>query len=296
MINKAIQKARILPRVDWPKRLLEIPEPPKELWIRGSLPDPRLKWLTVVGSRKYTKYGEDLCRTLISSLSGKPVVIVSGLAIGMDSIALEAALKANIKCIAVPGSGISDSSLSPQTNVTLANNIINRDNCCLLSEFHPDTKAALWTFPRRNRIMAGLSHAVLIIEAEQRSGTLITARLATEYNRDVLTIPGSVFSKNTSGPHMLIKLGATPITNSEDLFEALGLDSDNSADPKVIDEILKGLTISERLIMENLSEPKTREILSIEIDLPQNKLNEILMSLELKGLIKESGGYTRLNI
>lgn len=287
-----LEKPRILPKSEWPKRLLEIPEPPKELWISGNFPDSEIKWLTIVGSRKYTKYGEDICKTLINSLVGKPVVIVSGLAIGIDSIALETAMENNLECIAVPGSGLNEESISPQINFNLAKKIISRGGC-LLSELSPDTKAALWTFPRRNRIMAGLSHAVLIIEAEQRSGTLITSRLATEYNRDVLTVPGSVFSKNTEGPHMLIKLGATPITCSEDLLEALGFDVPENLIP--LEERIQDLSDSEKIVMQSLKEPKSREILSQEIDIPQNKLNEILMLLELRGLIKESGGSLRLN-
>src|SRR3989344_4788228 len=181
-----------LAKESWPKELLEIPQPPETLYIRGKLPAPEFVRLCVVGSRKYTPYGREACEKLIGELRGHPVCIVSGLALGIDRIAHEAALKAGLPTIAVPGSGLDIEVIYPKSNLGLAKDILKHGGC-LLSELPPKEKATTWTFPQRNRIMAGLSRAVLIIEAEQKSGTLITSRLATEYNRDVLTVPGSIF-------------------------------------------------------------------------------------------------------
>jgi DNA processing protein len=286
---------KILPQKEWPQRLLEIPQPPKKLWIKGKLPNTDSRWLTVVGSRKYTRYGEEVCKTLINNLEGRNIVIVSGLAVGIDSIALENALDVNLKCVAIPGSGLNEEVLFPPENLNLAKRIIE-NNGCLISELDPDQQAAIWTFPMRNRIMVGLSHAVLIIEAEQKSGTLITSRLATDYNRDVLTVPGSIFSKSTEGPHMLIRLGAIPITNSEDLLEALGFDGGFNLGtlgphPGSIDIQINEI---EKIILENLKEPKNKDILSLEMNISQGKLNETLSLLELKGFIKEFGGIWRI--
>src|SRR3989338_173579 len=223
-----MQTFEILKFDSFPSRLREITDPPEKLYLKGTLPSEDHKWLCVVGSRKYTNYGEEVCEKLIEGLRGYPVVIVSGLALGMDAIAHRAALSAKLPCVAVPGSGLDPSVLYPATNRRLADEILKAGGV-ILSEFDPTFRATSLSFPQRNRIMAGLSDAVLVIEAEKRSGTLITARLATEYNRYVFTIPGSIFSASSAGPHMLLRLGATPITSQEDLLNALGLSQTNSS-------------------------------------------------------------------
>src|SRR3989344_2642579 len=187
-----LQLAQLTPNL-FPRRLREIPDPTEKIYLKGTLPSEDHKWLCVVGSRKYSSYGKEVCEKLIEGLRGYPVVIVSGLALGMDAIAHRAALSAKLHCVAVPGSGLDPSVLYPATNRRLADEILKAGGV-LLSEFEPNFRATAWSFPQRNRIMAGLSDAVLVIEAEKRSGTLITARLATAYHRDVFTIPGSIFS------------------------------------------------------------------------------------------------------
>lgn len=204
-----------------PKCLFEIPHPPKELYIRGTLPPKDHIYVCVVGSRKHTQYGKECCEKIIEGLKGQPVVIVSGLALGIDAIAHKAAIKAGLKTVAFPGSGLDDSVLYPRTNFNLAKEIL-KSGGCLISEFPPDMKAEIWTFAQRNRLMAGISKAVLVIEAEEKSGTLITARMATDYNRDVLAVPGSIFSSTSIGTNKLLALGATPVTSSIDILDVLG--------------------------------------------------------------------------
>lgn len=201
-------------------RLCEIPDVPKQLFMRGTLPDPSLRILTVVGSRNYTNYGKQCVQHLISGLRGYPISIVSGLALGIDALAHEAALENGLHTIAVPGSGLDDSVLYPRTNRGLATQIL-KSGGLLMSEFEPETASMPWMFPARNRIVVGIANAVLLIEAAERSGTLITARLATEYNRDLLVVPGNIFSENTRGVHQFLKLGATPVTSAADILEAL---------------------------------------------------------------------------
>ena len=205
----------------FPEGLNEIPQPPKTLYIRGNLPSEDMVYLAVVGSRKYTSYGKDICEKLIRGLKGYPIVIVSGLAIGIDTIAHKAAIENNLTTISFPGSGLDNNILYPRANIKLAQEIVNKGGC-LISEFEPNAISQLYFFPQRNRLMAGISKAVLIIEAEEKSGTIITARLTTEYNRDLLAVPGSVFSPNSKGTNRLIRQGATPITCAEDVLEALG--------------------------------------------------------------------------
>lgn len=274
---------------DFPKRLKEIPDPPKELYIRGTFPDEDLIFLAIVGSRKYTTYGKDVCEKLIASLRGLPIVIISGLAIGMDTLVHESVLKAGLKNIGVPGGGISPQVIYPRRNYFLSEEIL-KSGGCLLSEYKPDFRPTIWSFPRRNRIMSGLSDYVLIIEAEEKSGTLITSRLATEYNRTVLAVPGNITSPSSKGTNMLIRLGATPITSPEDLIEALGLKIDKKEEIKKENNSLSPL---ENKILETLNEPKPKDQILDEIDEEESKIIIALSLLEMKGLIKEELGEVR---
>lgn len=272
-----------------PKRLKEIPDYPKKIFIRGKMPDENFKWLSVVGSRKYSPYGKQVVEKLIKSLRGLPIVIVSGLAIGIDSLAHESALEVGLPCVGVPGSGINDSVLYPALSKNLAKKII-KNGGCLFSEFEPNFKATTWSFPRRNRIMAGLSDAVLVIEAEIKSGTLITSKLATDYNRNVLTVPGSIFSTNSEGPNMLIKLGATPITNENDLKEALGFNSEKQNFKKDYSNCSEDELKIIKLLKNSIEKDTLIEMSEMNI----GKINSIISILEIKGIIKEEMGEIRL--
>ncbi|MFA6536745.1 MAG: DNA-processing protein DprA [Candidatus Paceibacterota bacterium] len=276
---------------EFPKRLLEIPDKPKKLFIRGQMPPEDYKWLAVVGSRKYTPYGRQVCEKLIAGLHGQPVVIVSGLALGIDALAHETALDNGLTCVAVPGSGLDPKVIYPASNYQLAERIIDKGGA-LLSEFEPDFQATTWSFPQRNRIMAGLSDAILVIEAEIKSGTLITSRLATDYNREVMTVPGSIFSSTSEGPHMLIRLGATPITTSKDILDALGLVSDS---PLAVEDRYKDISMEEMAIIKLLAIPTSRDELIRKSGMSVSRANSLLSVMEIKGLIKESLGEIRLS-
>lgn len=202
--------------------LLEIPEPPETLWLRGVLPDSTCKKLAVVGSRALTTYGQAACETLIAGLEGYPVSIISGLALGGDACAHRAALTAGLHTIAIPGSGLGDRTISPQTNLGLAKEILASGGA-LLSEHPPAVAARPAYFPSRNRIVVGLADAVLVIEAGARSGTLITARLASEYNRHLMCVPHRIGDPNSEGTHQFIRLGAELVATSEHILDALGL-------------------------------------------------------------------------
>jgi DNA processing protein len=273
-----------------PKALLEIPQPPKTLYIRGQLPDPNFVYLAVVGSRKFTSYGRDICEKLIHGLKGYPIVIVSGLAMGIDSIAHRSALDTGLITVSFPGSGLDNSALHPRSNIRLAQEIVDSGGC-LLSEMDPSWKATLYSFPQRNRLMAGISKAVLIIEAEEKSGTLITARMALDYNRDVLAVPGSAFSSNSNGTNWLIKQGATPVTTSEEVLIALGF---NIEKPKQTDaEKYADCSKEEMKIIELLREPIERDELVRASGMKIAEANALLSIMELKELIKEELGEIR---
>ncbi len=268
--------------------LLEIPEPPEKLYYRGTLSKNETILLAVVGSRKYSSYGKDVCEYIIKGLRGYDIAIVSGLALGIDSIAHRAALDAGLTTIAVPGSGLSDEVLYPREHFFLAKEIMEKGGA-LVSEFEPDFRATPYSFPQRNRIMAGLSKAVLIIEAEERSGTLITARLALDYGRDVFTVPGSIFSENARGAHWLIRQGATPITSASDLLSELGIETETAKESILPND----LAPEEMAILELLKEPLTRGEIIEKTEMQTEKLNGTLSILEIKELIKEEGGRFR---
>jgi DNA processing protein len=275
---------------EFPKALLEIPQPPKKLYIRGKMPGDDYIYLSVVGSRKYTSYGRDICEKLIGGLKGYPIAIVSGLAIGIDSIAHRAALSAGLVTVSFPGSGLDNSVLHPKSNIKLAQEIVDSGGC-LISELDPNWKATIYSFPQRNRLMAGISKAVLIIEAEEKSGTLVTARMALDYNRDVLVVPGSVFSSNSKGANKLIRQGATPITSSEDLLEALGFAIER---PQLSDEDkYRDCTQEEGEVIRILREPMERDELIRAMGMDTAKANAILSMMEIKELIKEELGEIR---
>lgn len=267
----------------------EIPSIPKQLFIRGTFPDDaHLVFLTVVGARKYSPYGEEVCRKLISGLKGYPIVIVSGLAHGIDRIAHEAALDAGLLTIGFPGSGLGEAVIYPRQNVSLAKKILCSGGC-LISEEKEHIFGNVWSFPKRNRLLAGLSKATLLIEATNESGSRITTKYATDFNRDVLTVPGSIFSETSQAPNELLKLGATPITSPEDLLEALGF---QITETKPLD-LFSQCTPDEELVLKLLASPKSRGDLIRELNMPTHRANALLSHMEIKGFIREHGGDVR---
>lgn len=274
---------RELPAEEFPHQLMEIPQPPKQLFLRGSLPSPELKLLTVVGSRKYTTYGKQAVAELIAGLKGYPIGIVSGLALGIDSLAHEAALAAGLYTLAVPGGGIADRALYPASHTKLAHRILAAGGG-VMNEFAPDFKATKWSFPQRNRLVAGIAHATLLIEAAEKSGTLITARMAVDYNRELLVVPGSIFSSSSKGTHQFLKLGATPVTCSADILDVLNLAVAGPAGTPS-QPALPTLSPTEQLVLTNLHEPTHRDDLIRKLNLPIHEASQLLMMMELSGHI-----------
>lgn len=271
---------------EFPPQLLELPDPPKTLYVRGVMPDwNSYAYLAVVGSREYTPYGKQACERIIKGLAGYPVVIVSGLALGIDSIAHQSALDAGIPTVAIPGSGLDDRVLYPACHRSLAKNIVTSGGA-LLSEFDPLWKPRKESFPQRNRIMAGISRALLVIEATERSGTLITARLAVDYNRDVLAVPGPIHSVTSAGPHSLLKNGAGLIEKSEDVISALGI----TVVPQQSSVVIARLSPLEQRVYTLLEEPQSRDEVVHALSLSPSEANALLASLELRGIVKERYG------
>jgi DNA processing protein len=264
----------------FPSLLREIPQPPKSLNFRGNLPPAQIHLLSVVGSRKYTSYGKQVVDELIGGLRGYPVGIVSGLALGIDSLAHEAALSNNLYTLAIPGGGLGDDVIYPATHKRLAFRILEAGGG-LLSEYAQDFRATEWSFPQRNRLVAGISRATLLIEAAEKSGTLITARMATDYNRELLVVPGSIFSNTSAGVHQFLKLGATPVTCSKDILDVLGIEE------KVAGETSprQALSEAEAKVITILTEPRHRDELIRLLNMDISKAAQLLMMMELQGYV-----------
>jgi DNA processing protein len=278
---------RQLSENEYPASLREIPAPPKTLYARGSFPKPGTKYLAVVGSRALTSYGREACHKLIAGLSGYPISILSGLALGADAEAHRAALKAGLHAIAIPGSGLNDDTIAPRTNYGLAKDILASGGL-LLSEHPGDYKATPYAFPSRNRIMVGMSDAVLVIEAGEKSGTLITARLAGEYGRDLLCVPHRIGDPHGFASNVFIRLGAGLVSESSHILEALGITE--NAKGEAVPLSLHG---DEKAIYDLLTEPIPRDELIRLSGLSAGDALTALVTLELKGILREEFGAWR---
>lgn len=200
---------------DYPEALSTIPDPPALLYYRGTLTIDPLMSIAIVGTRKCTQYAREACGYFSRELSRLGFTIISGLAQGIDTEAHTTALHENTSTWAVIGSGFDH--IFPKKNVQLSNEISRRG--ALITEYPRDTHALPHHFPMRNRIVAGLSRAIIVVEAPEKSGSLITARLGLEYNRDVMIVPGQIFQKGFKGSHALIQEGAKLVCSIDDVLE-----------------------------------------------------------------------------
>jgi DNA processing protein len=275
--------------------LRQLEQLPESMDIAGTLPSDDHKFLCVIGARRYSTYGKEVCEKLISGLAGYPIVIVSGLAVGIDSFAHEAALAAKLKTISFPGSGLEERSLYPSNRRKLAHNIVAAGGA-LISPFKKEQIGTKWTFPVRNQLMAGISDATLIIESRKKSGTVITAEAAGNFNRTLLAVPGSIFSELSEGPHMLLRDGAIAVRSSLDILEALDLTPHTAAiQQSLLNLDALSLSSEEKLIIECLR----GELLSSTDIIEKTHLNSTAFNiatseLELRGLIVQSGSRYRL--
>ena len=266
---------------EYPAALREIPHPPEKLWVWGKVPSAQ-NWLAVVGTRRCTAYGKEVTKKLIAEITPHNFCIVSGLAFGIDTAAHQAALEANIPTVAVLGSGIDPAALHPVKNLRLAQDIVLRGGA-VISEYEPDFKATLWSFPQRNRIISGLCRAVLVIEAPERSGALITARFALDQNRDVFAVPGSVLFSQSIGTNQLIQQGAMLVQNASDILRAYGIEE---AAPILSED---SLSPEEKKILSLLAEPLDINSLIRQSPYSPAQTQTVVSMLEIRGIIKKVG-------
>ena len=263
---------------NYPDLLKKIDEPPKFLYIRGTM--PRGDFFAIVGTRKYSSYGRNITTKMSGELAKEGLVIVSGLARGIDTFAHKGCLLEGGKTVAILGTGIDDESIYPKENLHLAHKII-KNKGCLISEYPPGTKGSKKNFLHRNRIISGISLGVLVVEAKARSGSLVTARWARKQKRKVFAIPGSIYSLNSEGPHILIKKGAILTEKASDVVKSLRIK--RIPFPKI-------KRIEERLIREALSQrPLPVEKIIERTGLQAKKVYSILAIMEKKNQVENLG-------
>ncbi|MBI4128481.1 MAG: DNA-protecting protein DprA [Parcubacteria group bacterium] len=280
----------MLGHASYPALLSEIPDSPPILYVRGILRSTVPLVLGVVGTRRCSPYGKEITATLVARLAASGTGIVSGLARGIDAQAHEATLDSGGYTIAVLGSGVDDESIYPSMHVRLAHRIIASSGA-VVSEFPPGARARKSHFPQRNRIIAGLSHGVLVTDAPEKSGAMITAFQATEYGRDVFAVPGPIHSRTAAGPHRLIRMGAKLVVSASDIIEEypiLPLKEETRVKPSSNDEIhIVELLENGPLHIDGLAE---------SLQTPVSTLHATLVMMELAGTITqvERGVYRKI--
>lgn len=273
----------------YPTNLLTIYDPPPFLFVGGEIKEEDQNAVAIVGCRAASSYGRRITERISRELVRRGITIVSGMARGIDSIGHLAALKEKGRTLAVFGSGLDV--LYPPENKKLAGQI--RSSGAVISEFFLGTKPEAPNFPRRNRLISGLSLGVVIVEAGNKSGALLTAQCALEQNREVFAIPGSLDSKNSQGTNKLIKEGAKLVTVVEDILEELRISvkTEGSAPPAQTQRDLSGLSEAERNMFKIISdEPYHIDKIALQASVGVPEALSTLLSLELKGLVKQLSG------
>ena len=268
----------------YPARLKEIDQPPPVLYLRGEyLPDD-LFAVAIVGTRRVTAYGRQITEEIAAFLAANGITVISGLARGVDAIAHQAALKAGGRSIAVLGSGVDK--IYPPEHRALAEQMMARG--ALISDFAVGTPPDASNFPPRNRIISGLSLAVVVIEAGETSGALITAEFAAEQGREIFAVPGSILAPQSKGTNKLIQNGALPLLSASDLMQALNLT--RMGEQKSARKILPADETEARVLGLLSAEPLHVDEIRNQAGLPIEKVSATLALMELKGMVRQVGG------
>lgn len=280
---------------DFPLLLKEIPSPPKQIFVLGSLPSENELKIAIVGTRKATTAGKNIAYELAKKLSSISAVVISGLAMGIDTSAHQGALSANGKTLAILANGLDK--IYPSQNENLAKKIVE-NNGALISEYPAGTPSYPNQFLQRNRIISGLCAATIIIEAPERSGSLATARFALEQGREVFVVPGPSNHPNYTGSHKLIRDGARLISSFENLLEDLGFELTLEKTPLTENSSLnlENVSSEEKIILtalKNSAEPLKVDKISQETNISTQSVNQIIAMLIIKEIVQETEqGYT----
>lgn len=272
---------------DYPANLTGLVGAPTTLFVRGKMLSDDHTAVAIVGTRKITNYGKEVTQRFATRLAEYGVTIISGLAFGVDRYAHESALAAGGRCIAVLASGIDQ--ITPVSNKWLGEQIIERGGA-VISEFPPGTVLQKSYFPHRNRIISGLSRAVVVVEGAEKSGTLHTAKHAADQGKEVFAVPGQITSPLSAAPHMLIQNGAKIAFGPEDVLTELDmqLKVDKSSITKVLPSTSEEVAIAEQIANEPLHLDELARILKM----PVAKVSQTLTMMELKGSVRHLGSGT----
>jgi DNA processing protein len=274
----------------YPRHLKEIDQPPPVLYVRGSL-IPEDEWsVAIVGTRRVTAYGRQVAEEVATTLAQNGVTIVSGLARGVDSIAHQAAINAGGRTLAVLGNGVDI--VYPPENRHLATQIM--EHGALVSDYALGTQPDGINFPPRNRIISGLSLAVIIVEAGETSGALITASFAAEQGRDVFAVPGNINAPQSQGTNRLIRDGAQPLINPQDVLEALNLTM--VTEHRAVRVALPSDPIESRLYKLLSQEPMHVDEIRAQAEMPIETVSATLAMMELKGMVRQVGGMNYIAV
>jgi DNA processing protein len=267
----------------YPQRLKEIEQPPPVLYLRGEL-SPEDTWaVAIVGTRRVTPYGRQVTEEIASFLAANGVTVVSGLARGVDALAHSAALKAGGRTLAVLGSGVDR--IYPPENRAIAEQIFERG--AVLSDYAPGTPPESSNFPPRNRIISGLSMGVVVIEAGETSGALITADFAAEQGREIFAVPGNILAPQSKGTNKLIQQGALPLLSASDIMQALNLT--RVGQHKAARKALPADDVEAKLLTAMGEEPLHVDEIRNQTGLPVEKVSATLVMMELKGMVRQVG-------
>lgn len=268
----------------YPARLREIDQPPPVLYVRGEyLPDDVFA-VAIVGTRKVTPYGRQVTEEIASFLAANGITIISGLARGVDVIAHQTALKAGGRTLAVLGSGVDK--IYPPEHRGLAEQMMTRG--AIISDYAVGTPPDASNFPPRNRIISGLSLAVVVVEAAETSGALITAEFAAEQGREVFAVPGSILAPQSKGTNKLIQNGALPLLSPNDLMQALDLT--RIGEKKMVRKLVPSDETEARVLDVLGPEPVHVDEIRNLANLPIEKVSATLALMELKGMVRQVGG------
>lgn len=271
---------------DYPELLKEIYDPPVILYYKGEISPQDTRGIAIVGTRKITGYGAAVTEKFATELSRSGLTIISGLARGVDACAHRAVVEAGGRTLAILGGGLKK--IFPPENIALGKRISDGHGA-LISEFAPDEPSLPGNFPARNRIISGLSLAVLVTEAAEDSGSLITAKSALDQGREVFAIPGPITSELSKGPSVLIKQGATLVTDPSEIIEQLGLSNMQDSQLKTLD--ISGLSKEEHLIWDGLTnEGKYVDEICRALNFSAAQVSASLIKMEIRGLVKNLGG------
>lgn len=288
-IEKYNIKTLFLTDADYPKRLLNCYDSPTLLFYKGSADLNASKVLAIVGTRSNTDYGKLFTEKLVKDLSDQNILIISGLAHGIDAIAHKSALKNNLPTVGVVGHGLDK--VYPSENTNLAKDMV-KDGGGLLTEFFSGTKPDKHNFPLRNRVVAGLSDATVVVETNIKGGSMITAKLADAYNRDVFAVPGRTNDKVSSGCNHLIKYNkAILLTDAEELLDVLGW-KEKKKEKKQQKELFIELSAEEKQIIQLLQEKETVHIdeINLRSGLSSSTAAAAILNLELQNVIASLPG------